>query len=52
MTNKSTFSNRFRFPYHINIEERTDESPKWLSPILTLISVIAALIFSGILIAH
>ena len=42
MTNKSTFSNRFRFPYHINIEERTDESPKWLSPILTLISVIAA----------
>ena len=51
MTNKSTFSNRFRFPYHINIEERTDESPKWLSPILTLISVIAALIFSGILIA-
>ena len=51
MTNKSTLLNRLKFPYHINVEERTDESPKWLSPFLTLVSVIAALIFSGILIA-
>ncbi len=39
------------FPYRIQIEERSDEAPKWLSPLLTLAALAAALILTGILIS-
>ncbi len=51
MNNSFSLSKHLRLPFQIQIEERTDEAPKWLSPLLTLISVVVALIFSGILIA-
>ncbi len=51
MKKESTSPKKIGLPFQIQIEERTDEAPKWLSPVLTLVSVIAALIFSGILIA-
>lgn len=51
MNNRFSLSNLLRLPFQIQIEERTDEAPKWLSPVLTLISVIVALVLSGILIA-
>lgn len=52
MTHQSTavYKKRF-FPYRIQIEERSDIPPKWLSPLLTIGALVVAFILAGILIA-
>lgn len=53
MENNASFTppKRNIFPYRIQIEERSDEAPKWLSPALTLAALLVAFFITGILIS-
>ena len=39
------------FHFRLQVEERSDEPPKWLSPLLTFLALIVAFVIAGILIS-
>jgi len=39
------------FHFRLQVEERSDEPPKWLSPLLTILALIVAFVIAGILIS-
>jgi simple sugar transport system permease protein len=39
-----------KFPYQIKIENRVDDPPKWLSPVLSIVAVLVALIIGALVI--
>ena len=39
------------FHFRLQVEERSDEPPKWLSPLLTVLALVVAFAIAGILIA-
>lgn len=52
MADQASISHKKKsFPYRMQIEERSDEPPKWLSPALTIGALIVAFIITGILIS-
>ncbi len=40
-----------RFPYAIHLEPRLDEPPRWLSPLLSLLAIVFALVIGGVILA-
>jgi simple sugar transport system permease protein len=41
---------KWKFPYRIKIENRVEDPPRWLSPVLSLVAVIVALLIGAIVI--
>jgi simple sugar transport system permease protein len=49
-TSAKESASKWRFPYQIKIEDRVENPPGWLSPLLSVVAVVAALLLGAIVI--